>query len=145
MSGLQVVEGLIDGDRGLIADEVHVLEIARGFAVEAGEAVAIRGAVRVGRADEDVVGGDAGNLLMNARGEDGWKPEEVKLDDGNFGFTLLKDHGAGRQLTLLAGGGIARANASGNREQRIGRDNRLAHSDSEFGMREGSEQTRDDE
>ena len=95
VSGLQVVEGLIDGDGGLIADEVHVLEIARGFAVEAGEAVAVRGAVRVGRADENVVGGDAGNLLMNAGAQDGGEPEEIELDDGDFGFALLEDHGAG--------------------------------------------------
>ena len=116
---------------GLIADEVHVLEVARGLAVEAGEAVAVRGAVRVRRADEDVVGGDAGNLLVNARAKDGGEPEQVELDDGDFGFALLEDHRPRGQLALLAGGGIARADAAGDGQQRIGRDDRLADADFE--------------
>ena len=139
LRGLKVVERLVDGDGGLIADEVHVLEIARGLAVEAGEAVAVGRAVRVGRADEDVVGRDAGDLLVNAGAQHGGKPEQVELHDGDFGFALLEDHGAGRQLALLAGGGMARADAAGDRQQRIGRDDRLADADFEFGVRQRSE------
>ena len=52
--------------------------------------------MRVRRADEDVVGRDAGNLLVNAAAQDGGEPEQVELDDGDFGFALLEDHRAGR-------------------------------------------------
>jgi hypothetical protein len=34
VSGLQVIERLIDGNGGTIADKIHVLQVGRGFAVE---------------------------------------------------------------------------------------------------------------
>ena len=138
-AGLQVVERLVDGDGGLVADEVHVLEVARGFAVEAGEAVAVGGAVRVRRADEDIVGRDARYLLMNARGQDGGKPQQIELNDGDFGVALLKDHRPGRQLAALAGRGTAWADAAGDGQQRIGRDDRLADADFQLGMGQRTE------
>ena len=144
LSGLKVVEGLIDGHGGLIADEVHVLEIARRFAVEAGKAVTVRSAVRVGRADEDVVGRDAGNLLVNAGAQDRGEPEQIELDDGDFGFALLEDHGAGVSSPCLPVVGSARADASGDGKKRIGRDDRLADADFEFGVCQRSERADED-
>jgi hypothetical protein len=41
------------------------------------------------------------------------------------------------QLTLFASGGVAWADASGNWQERIGRDDALANADFEFGMRDG--------
>src|SRR5262249_44037469 len=92
MSDLQIVEGLIDGCGRLIADEVHELQVARCIAVWAGEAVAIRSAVCVGRTDQNVVNRNPRNLLMNAGAKDRGKPEQIELHDSDFRFALLKDH-----------------------------------------------------
>ena len=95
--------------------------------------------MRVRRADQDVLGRNARHLLVHTVAQDRGEPEQVELHDGDFGFALLEDHGAGVQLALLARGGIARANASGDRQQRIGRDDRLADADFEFGVGKRSE------
>src|SRR5262245_51756584 len=76
MSDLQMVEGLMDGGGGLMAGEVHELQVARCSAVWAGEAVAIRSAVCVGRPDQNVVSKYPRNLLMNAGAKDRGKPEQ---------------------------------------------------------------------
>jgi hypothetical protein len=73
---------------------------------------------------------------MNAGTKDGGKTKEIELNHGHFGLTLLEHHGAGSQLTLLAGSGMARANAAGDRKEGIGSNDRFTHANLEFSMAE---------
>ena len=52
--------GLVDCFCEFVADTVDVLEVGGSFAVLIWEAVAVRAAVIVGRADKDVFGWDVG-------------------------------------------------------------------------------------
>ena len=66
---------------------------------------------------------------MHARTKHRGKSEQIKLHNRDFRFALLKDYCPGTQLTLLTGGGPARADASRDGQQRIRRDDRFADTD----------------
>ena len=84
------------------------------------------------------MGRDARDLLVNSRSQDGRKPEQVELNDGDFGIPLLKHHCAGRELAALAGRRPAWADATGDWQQWVGRNGRLADADFQLGLRQRS-------
>ena len=63
---LKAVDRFVDGLGGFVADEVHVLEVACVPAVAVRECVAIGSAMRVGRADQNMIGRDAADFRTDA-------------------------------------------------------------------------------
>jgi hypothetical protein len=66
------------------------------------------------------------------------------LDNGDCGFTPLKDDRAGVEITLRPGRRIARPNASRDRQEGVGSDDRLANANLEFRMCERVQRTGED-
>ena len=137
---LQIVDRGIDGLGRLVADEVHVLQIAGVPTVAIGESVAIRRAVRVRRADEDVVRGNKLHPRTDPVAEHGRKAEHVQGHHGDGSFALAKDDRPSGQFTTLHLGKVRYTHAPGHRQERVGRDDADRCADLQLGPGRGHQQ-----
>ena len=132
--GLEAVDRLVDGLGGLVADEVHVLEVAGVSPLAVGEGVAFRSAVGVGRADQDVLGRDPADLGAHPVAQHRGEPEQVERHDGHGNIALAKDDRPGRQLAAFLARRLRHSHPARDRQERIGRDDPRRRADLDLGV-----------
>ncbi len=132
--GLEAVDGLVDRQSGLVANEVHVLEVAGVAPLAVGEGVAIRSAVGVGRADQDVRGGNPVDLGAYPVAQDRGEPQQIERHDGHGNIGLANDEGPGRQLAAFLARRLRHSHPARDRQQRIGCDDPPRRADLDLGV-----------
>ena len=105
---LKPVDGLVHRLGGLDRASVHVAQVARVPSLAVGEGVAVRGAMGVGRADQDVRGRNPAHAGPHAIAQDRGEAQEVERDHRHGDLALAEDDGPGRQLAPLFLGRVRR-------------------------------------
>ena len=90
--------------------------------------IAIRRAVGVRGADQDVLGANAGHLRCALGCPARMEIREIGSDDGHPRLAVIQDQRTDRKISLLPSNRMRRTHAAGNRQQRIRRN--IADSDS---------------
>ena len=119
---LEAVDCFVQGKGGLIADEIHVLEIAGVPPFAVGKGVTIGSAMRVGRSDQDVIGRNAADLRADAISQHRWKSDQVESHDGHGDVAVSKDDGTSRDVAFLFAGWVWCAHPAGDGQKRVRRD-----------------------
>ncbi len=143
-AGLQVVDRLVQRRRRLVADEVHVFEVAAVSAAAIGKAVAIRSTVRVGAADEDVVLCNPRHFGPHAVSQDSRKADHVDAHDTDGGRTVFKDNCPHAEIAPLVVHGSPRPDSARDRQERVWRNDADPRSHFDLGShrRNGEEGTK---
>ena len=119
---LESVDCFIQGLGGLVADEIHVLEIAGVPPFAVGKRVTIGSAMRVGRSDQDVIGRNAADLARTRSPSTDGKPITSSATTATETSPLSKDNSTSRDVPLLFTGWVWCAHPARDRQQRIRRD-----------------------
>ena len=143
-AGLQTVDRLVEGRRRFVADEVHVFEVAGVPAAPVGKTVAVRSAVRVGAADQDVVFRNPRHLRPHSVAQDAGKSDHVDADDSHGDLAPAKDDRPHAEIAPLVVHGARPPDASGDRQQRIGRDHASPRPHFDFCLRRRNDEKRTD-
>ena len=132
--GLEAVDGLVDRDGGLVADEIQVLEVAGVSPLAVGEGVAFRSAMGVGRADQDVRGGDPVDLGTHPVAQHRGETQQIERHDGHGNIGLAKDNRPGRQFPAFLARRLRHSHPARDRQQRIGCDDPRRRTDLDLGV-----------
>ncbi len=124
---LEFRDGLMDRLGHARANQLQIFWIAGGAALAVRETVAIRGAVSVCGADQDVGWRDVLDRGAHAVAQHGGEPKKIPAHNRHARAFLLEHERAHRQVALLSCRRMARPHAAADRQQRIGRD--FAHGD----------------
>ena len=124
----------------LIADEVHVLEVARVPPLAVGKRVTIGSAMGVGRSDQDVIGRNAADLRTHAISQHRWKPDQVEGHDGHGDVALSEDDGPGRDLSSFFPGWVGCAHPARDGQERVRRDHTHRGADLNLALERGTPQ-----
>ncbi len=119
---LESVDRLVDGLRRLVADEIHVVQVAGVSTLAIGERIAIGGAMRVRGADDDVRGRDATDLRPHTIPEHRRKPEQVQRHHGHGRVALAEHHRPRREIPTLLSGRFGDTHPAGDGQELLGRD-----------------------
>src|SRR6266571_8924663 len=115
------------------AHAFKIFWVARRAAFAIGEAIAIRRAVRMGCADQNILRGDfldaSAHLVAERRG----KTKEIRAHNGDASFVLFEDERAHIQLALFARYLMGRSDSAADRQQWVRRDNAHSNASAEFG------------
>ena len=123
---LEMVDRLVEGGGRLVANKIHVFEVARVSAASVGKTVAVGSAVRVRAANEDVVFRNPRHFRPHAVGQHAGKPNHVDADDSDGDRPFAKDDRPHIEIAPLVVNGARPADSSRNGQKRIGRDHPLS-------------------
>ena len=128
-----MVERVIEGLGRLVADELHVVQIAGVTPLSIGESITIGRAVGVCRANQDVLGRDAADSLADAVAQDARKTDVIDAQDADRDVPFAQDDGSRRQVASLFVHRMRPTDAPRDRKQRIRRDHPLSRPDQDVG------------
>src|SRR5436309_1738784 len=92
-------------------------------AVAIGKAIAIRRAVRMGCADQNILRGDFLDAGAHLVAERCGKTKEIRAHNGDASFVLFEDERTHIQLALFARYLMGRSDSAADRQQWVRRDN----------------------